>query len=162
MERKDYPITAAVRFLREKEVNFKPHVYVYEEHGGAHHAASVLKIPEHVVIKTLVMATDSHRPFLVLTHGDCEVSAKQLDRVMGVKHVVPCDVLAAQKHTGYLVGGISPFDTRKQMPVYAEATVFTLERIYINGGKRGFLVEMDPLDLRRALPTVEVEVALQK
>lgn len=156
-----YPITPAIRLLREKEIAFVPHVFNYEEHGGTRHSAAMLGVDEHAVIKTLVMETDAHRPLLVLMHGDREVSTKQLARTLGVKSVQPCDVATAQKHTGYLVGGISPFGTRMALPVHAERTIFDLPRIYINGGKRGFLVEIDPQDLRRAFSSLkEVEIAI--
>ena len=156
----DCPVTSAVRFLREKRISFVPHVYPYEEHGGTHHAAASLQVPEHAVIKTLVFETDLKRPLLVLMHGDREVSTRQLARILGVKRVTPCEVTGAQKHTGYTVGGISPFGTRIAIPVYVETTVFSLPRIYINGGKRGFLVEIDPADLRSSLPTTDVEVGI--
>lgn len=161
MEKADYPITPAVRFLRDKKISFKPHLYPYEERGGTAHSAAMLNVPEHSVIKTLVMETAARQPLIVLMHGDCEISTKQLARVLGVKGVKPCDPAAAQKHTGYLVGGTSPFGTRRQLPVYAEKTIFALDRVYINGGKRGFLVEITPADLKASLPITEVEVAIQ-
>ena len=105
-------------------------------------AAEQLKVPEHQVIKTLIMESESGRPFVVLQHGDFQVSTKQLARILGVKKVIPCDEGTAQKHTGYQVGGISPFGTRKFMPVYAEKSILSLDQLYINGGKRGFLIEM--------------------
>jgi Cys-tRNA(Pro) deacylase len=157
----DYPVTPGVRLLRSRKIPFIGHLYPFEEHGGTHHAAEVLKVSEHEVVKTLVMETESKKPILVLMHGDCEVSTRQLARLMGVKHITPCEVEVAQKHTGYQVGGISPFGTRRQMPVYAESSLFQLSRIYINGGKRGFLVEIDPNNLREVLNVTEVEVALQ-
>ena len=145
--------------LREKNIAFVPHLYPYEEHGGTKHAAEMINAPEYAVIKTLVMETEKHSPLVVLMHGDREVSTKQLARVLGVKQVTPCSSEAANKYTGYLVGGISPFGTRTRMPVYTETSIFQLEHIYINGGKRGFLVEISPADLRLALPIQEVEVA---
>ncbi|HXG67745.1 MAG TPA: Cys-tRNA(Pro) deacylase [Blastocatellia bacterium] len=160
MEKADYPITPAVRLLREKKIAFKPHLYPYEERGGTAHSAAMLNVREHSVIKTLVMETDARQPLIILMHGDCEVSTKQLARVLGVKAVKPCDPATAQKHTGYMVGGTSPLGTRKPLPVYAEKTIFTLDRIFINGGKRGFLVEITPADLRAALLVTEVEVAI--
>jgi Cys-tRNA(Pro) deacylase len=156
----DYPVTPAVRFLREKGIQFVPHLYPYEEHGGTRHAAESLQVPEHAVIKTLVFSSDKH-PLLVLMHGDREVSTRQLARVLGVKHVTPCEIADAQRYTGYTVGGISPFGTRTAMSIYVEETIFSLPRIYINGGKRGFLVEIDPADLKRALNPTEVEVAIE-
>lgn len=154
--------TSAVRFLRERKIDFRPHFYAYEEHGGTHRAAEMLKIPEHSIIKTLVMKGDSGQPFIVLQHGDCQVSTKELARQIGVKRINPCDEGEAQKHTGYQVGGISPFGTRKTLPVYAEKSIFSLDRLVINGGKRGFLIEISPEDLSRTLPLKEVETALKK
>jgi len=154
-----YPITAAIRVLNARQISFQPHLYPYKEHGGTRHAAESLGVSEHAVIKTLVMETDTHQPLLVLMHGDCEVSTKRLARVLGVKQVTPCVPAIARKYTGYQVGGISPFGTRKSLPVYAEAGIFELEMIYINGGKRGFLVEIDPRILHNVLPITTVEVA---
>ena len=156
----DYPITPAVRLLREKGVAFEPHLYDYVERGGTRHSAQALGVDEHAVVKTLVMETDAKKPLLVLMHGDREVSTKQLARHLGVKSVHPCDFAQAQKHTGYLVGGTSPFGTRARLPVYAERTIFDLPVIYINGGKRGFLVSIDPKVLRDVLKVEEVEVAI--
>jgi Cys-tRNA(Pro) deacylase len=157
----DFPSTPAVHFLRAKQIEFTPHLYPWEEHGGTQRAAEMLAVPEHNVVKTLVMETDTRKPLLVLMHGDREVSTKNLARELGVKHVSPCDVPVAQKHTGYSVGGISPFGTRTQLPVYVEASILGLDRIYINGGRRGFLVEINPAGLRKALPIQEVQVAIE-
>jgi Cys-tRNA(Pro) deacylase len=154
-----YPITPAVRVLRERRVEFEPHLYEYEERGGTRHSADALGVDEHAVVKTLVMETDDRKPLIVLMHGDREVSTKQLARALGVKSVQPCRPEAAQKHTGYLVGGTSPLGTRARLPVYAERTIFELPRILINGGKRGFLVSLDPKVLRELLPLEEVSVA---
>ncbi|MGH9943459.1 MAG: Cys-tRNA(Pro) deacylase [Pyrinomonadaceae bacterium] len=156
----DYPVTPAVRLLREKRVEFVPHLYEYEERGGTKHSAASLGVEEHAVVKTLVMETDARRPLIVLMHGDREVSTKQLARHLGVKSVQPCAPEAAQKHTGYMVGGTSPFGTRARLPVYAERTIFELPKIYINGGKRGFLVEIEPRVLREVLGAEEVEAAI--
>ena len=156
----DYPVTPAVRVLREKKVAFEPRLYDYVEHGGTRHSAEALGVEEHSVVKTLVMETDAHKPLIVLMHGDREVSTKQLARVVGVKSVHPCDFAQAQKHTGYLVGGTSPFGTRTHLPVYVERTIFELPVIYVNGGKRGFLVEIVPKVLRDVLKVEEVEVAI--
>jgi Cys-tRNA(Pro) deacylase len=156
----DYPITPAVRLLREKKVEFEPHLYDYEEHGGTRHSAELLGLDEHTVVKTLVMETEAKKPLIVLMHGDREVSTKNLARHLGVKSVHPCDFAQAQKHTGYLVGGTSPFGTRIHMHVYAERTIFDLPKIYINGGKRGFLVSIDPKVLREVLHAEDVEVAI--
>lgn len=157
----DYPVTPAVRLLREQKVEFAPHLYDYVEKGGTRHSAEALGVDEHAVVKTLVMETDARQPLIVLMHGDREVSTKQLARQLGVKSVKPCDPATAQKHTGYLVGGTSPFGTRSRLPVYAERTIFELPKIYINGGKRGFLVSIAPQELRRLLPVEEVEASVK-
>jgi len=156
----DYPITPAVRVLREQKVEFAPQLYDYEERGGTSHSAAALGVDEHAVVKTLIMETDARKPLIVLMHGDREVSTKQLARALKVKTVQPCDPATAQKHTGYLVGGTSPFGTRARLPVYVERTIFELPRIYINGGKRGFLVEIEPRVLSELLPVEEVEIAI--
>ena len=158
----DYPVTPAVRLLREKKVEFEPHLYDYVERGGTSHSAEALGVDEHAVVKTLVMEAEGKRPFIVLMHGDREVSTKNLARHMGVKAVHPCDFAEAQRHTGYLVGGTSPFGTRARLPVYAERTIFGLPVIYINGGKRGFLVSLDPKVLRGLLPVEDVSVAVEE
>ena len=156
----DYPVTPAVRLLRERKVEFEPRLYDYEERGGTRHSAHSLGVDEHAVVKTLLMETDARKALIVLMHGDREVSTKQLARTLGVKSVSPCDPATAQKHTGYLVGGTSPFGTRSKLPVYVERTIFQLPKIYINGGKRGFLVEIEPKDLRILSSLEEVEVAI--
>ena len=155
----DFPVTAAVRFLREKKITYTPHRYNYVEHGGARESAKQLGVDEHAVIKTLVFETNEKKPLIVLMHGDREVSTKNLARHIGVKSVEPATADRATKWTGYMFGGTSPFGTRTQMPVYVERTILDLEKIYINGGKRGFLVEIAPADLR-LLNTIEVEVAI--
>jgi len=160
MDKANYPVTPAVRLLREKRIVFEPHIYAYEERGGTRRSAEELQVDEHAVIKTLVMETDSREPLIVLMHGDREVSTRELARTLGIKRVSPCDPDVAQKHTGYQIGGTSPFGTRKALPVYAEKTIFDLPVIYINGGKRGFLVSIDSNDLRRALRILEVNVAI--
>jgi Cys-tRNA(Pro) deacylase len=160
MSKTNYPVTPAVRLLREKKIPFDPHIYGYRERGGTAHSAAELGVLEHRVIKTLVMETDSRDPLVVLMHGDREVSTRELARAIGTRSVAPCDPAAAQKYTGYLVGGTSPLGTRKQLPVYAEKTIFELPEIYINGGKRGFLVSIAPADLRKALTITEVSVAI--
>ena len=160
MAKEEYPVTQAVRVLREKKIAFTPHLYEYEEKGGTRRSAEELGVDEHVVVKTLVMEDEARRPLLVLMHGDREVSTKQLARQLNVKSIRPCDPNVAQKHTGYLVGGTSPFGTRANLPVYAEKTIFDLPTIYINGGKRGFLVGIDPQDVKVVLGVMEVEVAI--
>lgn len=161
-KKNNYPITPAVRFLRQNKIDFIPHLYTFKDHGGTRHAAVELDIPEHIMIKTLVMRTDSRKALLVLMHGDLEVSTKSLARELNEKRIAPCDIETAQKYTGYLVGGISPFGTRIRLPVYAESSIFTHERIYINGGKRGFMVEIDPNDLERVLRASRISVAIAK
>lgn len=156
-----YPVTAAVRLLREKNIVFAPYLYRYEENGGTAHAAAELNIAEHAVIKTLVMETDVRAPLIVLMHGDCEVSTKELARSLKVKSLLPCAAAAAQRLTGYMVGGISPFGTRARLPVYVERTIFELPLIYINGGKRGFLVSIEPNHLRALLPLEQVNAAIK-
>jgi Cys-tRNA(Pro) deacylase len=159
MKKADYPNTLAVRFLTARQIDFRPHLYCYENHGGTRHAAESLGVSEHAVVKTLVMETQTHQPLFVLMHGDCEVSTKQLARVLGEKQVKPCAPETAQKHTGYQVGGISPFGTRKVLPVYVETSILELDSIYINGGKRGFLVEIDPEVLLHVFPATTVDIA---
>lgn len=158
----DYPVTTAVRELRAKKVEFVPHLYNYVEHGGTRVSAEALGVPEHAVVKTIVMETNDRKPLLVLMHGDLEVSTKNLARAIGVKHVELCSADVGQRHTGYQFGGTSPFGTRKKLPVYAEKTIFELEKIYINGGKRGFLVEIDPKELKRVFEVEEVEVGINE
>src|SRR5437763_5596540 len=148
--------------LREHKVEFAPHLYDYEERGGTRHSAEALQVDEHAVVKTLVMETEAHKPLIILMHGDREVSTKQLARTIGVKSVQPCDPQTAQKHTGYLVGGTSPLGTRTKIPVYVERTIFDLPKIYINGGKRGFLVEIKPQVLKELLVVQEVVVAMNQ
>jgi len=154
----DYPITPAIRVLREKKVGFDPHVFEYVEKGGTRHSAQALGVPEHAVVKTLIFETNEKKPLIVLMHGDFQVSAKNLARYLNVKTAAPVAPEKASKLTGYLVGGTSPFGARTKMPVMAEKTIFDLSRIYINGGKRGFLVAIDPKILRDVLPIEEVEV----
>ena len=156
----DYPITPAVRALREKGIDFEPYLYDYEERGGTRRSAEALGVDEHAVVKTLVMETDGRKPLIVLMHGDREVSTKGLARAIGAKSVQPCQPETAQKHTGYVVGGTSPLGTKSALPVYVEKTIFELPVIYLNGGKRGFLVSLDPKVLRDVLPVEAVEVAI--
>ena len=157
---KDIPMTPGVRMLIDKEISFVPHLYRYEEYGGTAHSAKELNVPEHNIVKTLVMQTDERKPLIVLMHGDREVSAKNLARFMNVKSVQLCEAATAQRFTGYQFGGTSPFGTRTSIPVFVEKSIFALDKIYINGGKRGFLVEIKPTDLRAAFAVTEVEVAI--
>ncbi len=145
------PSTPAVRLLRERGVAFNEHPYRYEEHGGTAVSARELGVDEHLVIKTLVMEDDERRPVIVLMHGDREVSTKALARQLGRRLVRPCPPEVAERHTGYRLGGTSPFGTRKPLPVYIERTILDLPRIYINGGSRGFLVSVSPVDLSTVL-----------
>ena len=157
----DFPITQAVRFLRSKGVPFVPHLYDYVDKGGTRESAKQLGVDEHAVVKTLVFETSEKKRFIVLMHGDREVSTKNLARHIGVKAVSPMTPEAASRATGYLVGGTSPFGTREKMAVYAEATIFDLERIYVNGGKRGFLVEIDPKELATVLNVEMVSAGIE-
>ena len=152
--------TPAIHFLRKHNVEFTEHSYRYEEHGGTRVSARELGVDEHAVIKTLVMEDESRDALIVLMHGDREVSTKHLARQTGRKTIVPCDPAVAQKHTGYLVGGTSPFGTRKRLPVYMERSVLALERVFINGGRRGFLVALAPAEIARSLNATLVDVAL--
>jgi Cys-tRNA(Pro) deacylase len=160
MPKDDYPVTPAIRILREMKISFIPQVYKYEEHGGTRLTAEMIGVPENLVVKTLVMETDQKKPLIILMHGDREVSTKQMARIIGVKQVTPCDASTAQRYTGYQFGGTSPFGTRHPLPVYVEKTILDLQKIYINGGKRGFIVEINPQDLRMAFKIVEVEAAI--
>jgi len=160
MAKTDYPMTPAVRLLREKQIAFTPHLYTYEERGGTRASSAALGVPEHAVVKTLVMEAGPKSPLIVLMHGDMEVSTKQLARTLNVKQIAPCTEADVTRLTGYMTGGCSPFGTRTVLPVYAEATIFALPKIYINGGKRGFLVGIDPQDLRRAIAVTDVTVAV--
>ncbi|MBA4391911.1 MAG: Cys-tRNA(Pro) deacylase [Syntrophus sp. (in: bacteria)] len=144
------PVTTAIRVLRDNKVAFTEHTYVYVDRGGTAEGSRQLGFDEHSPVKTLIMEDELKRPFIVLMHGDKEVSTKELARVLGVK----------QKHSGYMVGGTSPFGTRKTMPVYMEQTILDLPKIYINGGKRGYLVGIDPKDLQKLLNPVLVKVAI--
>jgi len=152
------PVTPAVRQLRAAGIPFTDHLYLYEEKGGTAVSSRELGVDEHCVIKTLVMEDDRKEPLMVLMHGDMQVSTKELARAIGARTVNPCRPEVAQKHTGYLTGGTSPFGSRKQMPVYVEKSILELPRIYINGGKRGYLVGMDPADMMQLLKPVPVSV----
>jgi len=160
MAKEKLPITQAVRMLKENGAEFTLRTYKYEEKGGTPVASRELGVNEHQVIKTLVMEDDRKNPLLILMHGDNEVSTKNLARVLGVKSVEPCDPETAHRHTGYMVGGISPFGTRKALKVYVEASILELPKIYINAGKRGLLAEMSPQELKRLLNPVTVNVAI--
>ena len=154
------PSTNATRLLKQAGMAFTEHLYRYEEHGGTRVSAEALGVPEHAVIKTLVMEDERGAPLIILMHGDREVSTKELARQIGAKAVQPCQPELANRHSGYLVGGTSPFGTKKAMPIHAEAGIFDLDRIYLNGGSRGFLVGMDPKELERVLQIKRVSVAI--
>jgi Cys-tRNA(Pro) deacylase len=154
-----YPITMAVRVLREHAVEFEPHLYAWEAHGGTAASALALGVDEHSVIKTLIFEDDEKRPLCILMHGDREVSAKNLARQIDARAVAPCAPEVAEKHSGYQVGGTSPFGLKKKMPLYLERTITELSRIHINGGARGFLVTLATSDLVHVLTPTLVDVA---
>jgi Cys-tRNA(Pro) deacylase len=153
-----HPVTMAIRVLRGANVTFEPHLYTWEPHGGTRASSEHLGVDEHIVIKTLIFEDDRKQPLCILMHGDREVSAKNLARAIGVKTVHPCTPEVADRHSGYQVGGTSPFGLRKQMPIYMQQTIADLPRIYINGGARGFLVALDPKDAQRVLTPTLVDV----
>jgi Cys-tRNA(Pro) deacylase len=153
-------VTAAIRVLRSHGVSFTEHLYRYEEHGGTEASARLLGVDEHTVVKTLVMEDEAREPLIVLMHGDRSVSTKELARQIGRRSVRPCEPAVAQRHTGYMVGGTSPFGTQKALPVFAERSILELEAIYINGGRRGLLVRIAPGELTRVLNAVAVDVAI--
>jgi Cys-tRNA(Pro) deacylase len=161
MAKEKTPITAAVRALRAEKVVFSDHLYTYEEKGGTAASSRELGLDEHSVIKTLIMEDEHGTALIVLMHGDLHVSTKELARIIGVKQITPCSPEAAQKQSGYLVGGTSPFGTRHIMPVYMEGSIADLPRIYINGGKRGYLVGMEPAELIRVLKPYPVAVGIR-
>ena len=152
--------TPATQFLRRNRIAYTEHPYDYEEHGGTAVSSSKLGVPEHAVVKTLVMQDEAAKPLLVLMHGDCKVSTKNLARQTGPKSIEPCKPEVANRHSGYLIGGTSPFGTRKAMPVYVEQSILDLEKIYINGGRRGFLIGIEPQSLLTVLPCTPVNCAL--
>jgi Cys-tRNA(Pro) deacylase len=154
--------TPATQLLKQKGVIFSEHPYTYEEHGGTAVSARALGVAEHHVVKTLIMHDETAKPLIVLMHGDCKVSTKNLARQIGCKSVEPCKPEVAQRHSGYMVGGTSPFGTRKPMPVYVEGSILELEKIYINGGRRGYLLGIDPQILAGVLPVKTVSCALQE
>ncbi len=161
MSKDKTPVTPAVRQLRAAGVAFTDHLYDYEHQGGTTVSARELRVDEHSVVKTLVMEDDARRPLVVLMHGDMHVSTKELARVLGVKTIQPCSPETANRHSGYLVGGTSPFGMRKSMPMYMERSIADLPRIYINGGKRGYLVGLAPADVIAVLKPTLVSVATE-
>jgi Cys-tRNA(Pro) deacylase len=152
--------TPATQWLRRQKLAFSEHAYDYVEHGGTAESARQLQVDEHQVVKTLVMQDEQKKPLIMLMHGDRKVSTKQLARQIGRKSIEPCDVEVAQRHSGYQVGGTSPFGLRKAMPVYVEASILDLPKIYINGGRRGFLLCLSPQVLSEVLLAKPVHCAL--
>lgn len=152
------PMTTAVRLLKDKKISFEPVFYEYEEKGGTAVSSRELGVEEHVVIKTLIMEDENKKPMIVLMHGDRQVSTKQLARELGVKSVKPCEPETANRHSGYVVGGTSPFATKKQMPVIMQKSIADLDTLYINGGKKGFLVKMAVVDVMKILAPKLVEI----
>lgn len=159
MSKSKPPVTAAIRFLRRHQVPFEMHEYDYVEHGGAAHSAACLGVDVHCVVKTIVLANEHKQGLMVLMHGDKQVSTRQLARLLGMKHIEAADAAQAQRWTGYLFGGTSPFGSKTALPVYVESSIYDLPRIYINGGKRGFLVSMAPQYLA-CLHAQRVQVAV--
>lgn len=151
------PETPATKFLHAHRIAHSNHLYEYEEHGGTRVSSRELNVPEHAVVKTLVMEDESRKPLIVLMHGDRKVSTKELARQAGAKKISPCTPEDAHRHTGYMVGGCSPFGTKKQLPIYMEKTILDLPLIYINGGRRGYLVGVHPHDILRVLAPKIVE-----
>ena len=160
MAKTDYPITQAVRFLREQHIDFTPHLYDYVERGGTAHSAQCLGVEEHCVIKTIVLQNEKKQGLIVLMHGDKQISTRNLARQLNMKHIDPADPNQANKWTGYLVGGTSPFGLKTALPVFVERSVWDLPTIYINGGKRGFLVSVSPEALH-SLNAQSVDVATE-
>jgi Cys-tRNA(Pro) deacylase len=154
------PETPATKFLQQHGIAHSNHLYDYEEHGGTAVSSRELNVDEHAVVKTLVMEDENAKPLIVLMHGDCKVSTKELARQIGCKKIEPCKPEVAQRHTGYMVGGTSPFGTKKKIQVCVEKSVLDLPLIYINGGRRGYLVGVHPHDLLRVLAPKTIEVAL--
>ena len=152
-----HPVTMAVRALRAAKVEFEPHLYPWEAHGGTQASAAAFGVDEHIVIKTLIWQTEDRSPLCVLMHGDREVSAKNLARAMGTKTVAPCPPDVADRHSGYQIGGTSPFGLKRQMPIFVERSILALPRILINGGARGFLVSLAPAELVRVLAPTPVD-----
>ena len=155
------PVTMAIRALRAANVAFEPHLYTYQPHGGTRVSAEELGVDEHSVVKTLIFEDEHARPLCVLMHGDREVSTKQLARAIGTKSVAPCAPEVADRHSGYQVGGTSPFGLRRAMPIYMQRSILDLPRMYVNGGARGFLVSLDPRDAERVLAPTLVDVATE-
>lgn len=161
MKHENFQETPATRFIKQQAVNFSSHQYKYEAHGGTRAVADALDIEEHSVIKTLVLEDESKQPLIMLIHGDCKVSTKELARQIPCKKITMCAPETANRHTGYLVGGTSPFGTRKQMPIYIEKTILNLDTVYINGGKRGYQIRLPVETLLHLLKPKIVQVAIK-
>ncbi|MBN1665307.1 MAG: Cys-tRNA(Pro) deacylase [Deltaproteobacteria bacterium] len=165
MKKPDIPVTPAVRMLRGTDIGFTPHLYKFVEKGGTRHSSAALGVPEHEVVKTIIMEAhqegEPKKMLAVLMHGDYEVSTKQMARLLGVKTINTASPAEVEKATGYLPGGVSPFGTRTSLPIYIEETILDLDRIFINGGKRGFLVEINPWDIEKALPLIPLKVGIK-
>jgi len=165
MKKPDIPVTPAVRMLRAANISFIPRLYKFVEKGGTRHSSASLGVPEHEVVKTIVMEThkegEQKKMIIILMHGDYEVSTKQMARLLDVKAINTASPADVERATGYLPGGVSPFGTRMRLPVYIEETILDLDHIYINGGKRGFLVEINPRDIEKALPVAPLKVGIK-
>ena len=159
MKHSNAPETPATLFLRQHQIPHSDHLYAYEDHGGTSVSARELNVSEHSVVKTLVMQDENSKPLIILMHGDCKVSTKELARQVDCKKIEPCKPEIAQKHTGYMVGGTSPFGTKKSLPIFMEKSILSMPLIYINGGRRGYLVGVNPNDLIKTLKPTIVEVA---
>lgn len=154
------PMTMALRELEKHGVKLTYHLFTYVEKGGTAHSSKEMGVEEHAVIKTLIMEDENKEPLVILMHGDMQVSTKNLARALGKKSINPCKPEVADRHTGYQVGGTSPFGTKKKMPIFMEETILTLPKIYINGGKRGFLVGLSPLEAQKILNPTLVHVGI--
>ncbi len=159
MASKKFPVTQAVRFLRSKKIEFSSFLYPYIDKGGTKTASDYLKEPENIIIKTLIMVDDQKKPLIVLMHGDKQVSTKKLARIVSRKKITPVEPEIAKKITGYSVGGISPFGTKEELPVFVESTILNFEHIFINGGKRGYLIKIKSKVLKNAFKINSVEVS---
>jgi len=160
MGKEKYPKTNAIRFLEANKIPFTGYFYKYEERGGTKVSARELGVDEHIVVKTIIVEDENKNPYIVLMHGDKEISTKNLARILNVKSISPCSPETANKHSGYVVGGTSPFGTRKSMRVFIEKSILDLDYIFINGGKRGFLVKIEPVYIQKALNPTIVEVGI--
>lgn len=159
MSKEHFPSTPATRFLKEKGIPFELHSYKYEEHGGTERASNQLLVDETMIIKTIVMEDENRRAFIILMHGNKEISTKEMARLLAVKSVSACDPQRAQRLTGYLVGGTSPFGTKQKLPIYIESSILDLAKILINAGSRGLLAVISPRDLEKVLNPIKVNVA---